>query len=146
MVPMVGLRAARRLTDAVGQHDLHRRRADRVDAPGRGRRGAAATIPRATLATLTLLVGAILLVARVLQLGVLIDNISAATLTGVKVGVGLTVAAGQLPKLLGIAGDPDATSFFAEVRGVIEDLDDISWATVALLGGAPSPSCSWCRA
>ena len=31
----------------------------------------------------------------------LIDNISEATLTGVKFGVGLTVAAGQLPKLLG---------------------------------------------
>ena len=50
-----------------------------------------------------------------LRLGALIDNISEATLTGIKVGVGLTVAAGQLPKLLGIAGDPDADNFFAEV-------------------------------
>ncbi len=57
--------------------------------------------PTRALATLTLLVGAILLLARVLRAGVLIDNISEATLTGIKVGVGLTVAAGQLPKLLG---------------------------------------------
>ena len=33
--------------------------------------------------------------------------------TGVKIGVGLTVAAGQLPKLLGIPGDPSADNFFA---------------------------------
>jgi SulP family sulfate permease len=64
--------------------------------------------PSGSLATLTLLVGVILLVARVLRLGVLIDNVSEATLTGIKVGVGLTVAAGQLPSLLGIEGDPTA--------------------------------------
>jgi MFS superfamily sulfate permease-like transporter len=91
--------------------------------------------PARALATLTLLVGAILLVARVLRLAVLIDNISGATLTGVKVGVGLTVAAGQVPKLLGIPSDPDATSFFPEVRDVLEGLDDISWATAALSAG-----------
>jgi sulfate permease, SulP family len=88
--------------------------------------------PARDLATLTLLVGAILLIARVLKLGALIDYISSATLTGIKSGVGLTVAAGQLPKLLGIAGDPDATTFFAEVHGMVEDLADISWVTVAL--------------
>ena len=88
--------------------------------------------PARDLATLTLLVGVILIGARLLRLGALIDNISEATLTGIKIGVGLTVAAGQLPKLLGIAGDPDATAFIAEVRGVIDDLGDISWTTVAL--------------
>ena len=65
------------------------------------------TDPVGDLAMLTLLVGVILLVARLLRLGALIDNISQATLIGIKVGVGLTVAAGQLPKLLGVAGDPD---------------------------------------
>lgn len=88
--------------------------------------------PAGDLATLTVLVGVILLAARVLRLGGLIDNISEATLTGIKIGVGLTVAAGQFPKLLGIEGDPSATAFFAEVRGIIEDLGDISWSTVAL--------------
>jgi sulfate permease, SulP family len=86
--------------------------------------------PARTLAMLTLLVGAILLIARVLRLGVLIDNISEATLTGVKVGVGLTVAAGQLPKLLGIPGNPSADNFFSELRAVLHQLDRISWATV----------------
>lgn len=86
--------------------------------------------PARDLATLTMLVGLILLVARLLRLGSLIDNISEATLVGIKLGVGLTVAAGQLPKLLGITGDPTADAFFGEMRGVIEDLGDISWATV----------------
>lgn len=93
---------------------------------------ASADEPARSLATLTILVGVILLAARVLRLGGLIDNISEATLTGVKVGVGLTVAAGQFPKLLGIEGDPSATAFIAEVRGIVEDLGDVSWATVAL--------------
>ena len=89
------------------------------------------TDPVGDLAMLTLLVGVILLVARLLRLGALIDNISQATLIGIKVGVGLTVAAGQLPKLLGIAGDPAAESFFAEVAGIVDDLGDVSWTTVA---------------
>ena len=89
------------------------------------------TDPVGDLAMLTLLVGLILLAARVLRLGALIDNISEATLIGIKVGVGLTVAAGQFPKLLGIAGDPDAESFFADVAGIIDDLGDVSWTTVA---------------
>jgi sulfate permease, SulP family len=86
--------------------------------------------PARSLATLTLLVGAVLVLARVLHLGVLIDNVSDATLTGVKVGVGLTVAAGQLPALLGVPGDPSASNFFAELRGVIEDLGDVSGTTL----------------
>ena len=89
------------------------------------------TDPIGDLAMLTLLVGLILLVARLLRLGALIDNISQATLIGIKVGVGLTVAAGQFPKLLGIDGDPDAESFFAEVAGIVDDLGDVSWTTVA---------------
>jgi sulfate permease, SulP family len=87
--------------------------------------------PSRALATLTLLVGVILLIARALRLAVLIDNISEATLTGIKVGVGLTVAAGQLPSLLGIKGDPTADNFVAELRAVIDNLADISWTTVA---------------
>jgi high affinity sulfate transporter 1 len=87
--------------------------------------------PARDLATLTLLVGLILLLTRVLRLGALVDNISLATLTGIKTGVGLTVAAGQLPKLLGIPGDPTAKSFFAEVDAVFEQLGDTSAVTLA---------------
>jgi sulfate permease, SulP family len=87
--------------------------------------------PLRTLATLTLLVGVILFAVRLLRLGGLVDSISEATLVGIKAGVGLTVAAGQLPKLLGIPGDPTATNFFQQMRGVIDGFGDLSWVTVA---------------
>jgi SulP family sulfate permease len=86
--------------------------------------------PARALATLTLLVGAILLVARLLRVGVVIDNISEATLTGIKVGVGLTVAAGQLPKLLGVPGNASADNFFSELRAVFDQLGSASWTTI----------------
>ena len=85
--------------------------------------------PAGDLAMLMVLIGVILLVARVFRLGSIVDNISEATLTGIKVGVGLTVAADQLPKLLGIPGDPDGKNFFDHMRAVIDQLGDISVAT-----------------
>jgi high affinity sulfate transporter 1 len=87
--------------------------------------------PAGDLATLTLLVGVILLAARLLRLGGLIDNISEATVTGIKIGVGITVALGQVPKVLGITGDPDASSVVEHVRGIVDDLGDVSWTTAA---------------
>ncbi|PTR24022.1 high affinity sulfate transporter 1 [Rhodococcus sp. OK519] len=84
------------------------------------------------LMTLTLMVGLILLAARVLRLGAIIENISEATLSGIKAGVGLTVAASQLPKLLGVPGDPDATGFFHVLNGVLRQLGDANGATVVL--------------
>ena len=88
------------------------------------------------LATLVLLVGIVLLAARLLRLGPLVDNISDAIVIGLKVGVGLTVAAGQLPKLLGVPADPDASSFVEQVDAVLGHLGDVSWSTVALSAGA----------
>ncbi len=84
------------------------------------------------LATLVLLVGIVLLAGRLLRLGPLVDNISDAIVIGLKVGVGLTVAAGQLPKLLGVPADPDASSFVEQVDAVLGHLGDVSWSTVAL--------------
>ncbi len=84
------------------------------------------------LATLVLLVGLALLAARAFHLGPLVDNISEAIITGIKVGVGLTVAAGQLPKVLGIAGDPDADNFFEEMAAALRHLGDADTATVLL--------------
>ncbi|MFZ0015644.1 MAG: SulP family inorganic anion transporter, partial [Acidimicrobiia bacterium] len=55
---------------------------------------AAGDDPAGDLATLTVMVGLILLIARALRLSALIENISEATLVGVKFGVGLTMAAG----------------------------------------------------
>ncbi len=84
------------------------------------------------LMTLTLMVGLILVAARVLRLGAIIENISEATMSGIKAGVGLTVAASQLPKLLGVPGDPDATGFFHVLNGVLRQVGDANGATVVL--------------
>lgn len=96
---------------------------------------AAAEDPERALATLTVLVGLVLVVARLLRLGSLVDSISGATVTGIKVGVGLTVAAGQLPALLGVEGDVDAESFFARIGGLVDGLGDASATTIALSAG-----------
>ncbi len=53
-------------------------------------------------------------------------------MSGIKAGVGLTVAASQLPKLLGVPGDPDATGFFHVLNGVLRQVGDANGATVVL--------------
>src|SRR5690242_9798983 len=53
-------------------------------------------------ATLTALVGLILIAARYLRLGFLANFISAPVLTGFKAGIGLVIVVDQLPKLLGL--------------------------------------------
>ena len=53
-------------------------------------------------ATLTALVGVLLLLARVLRLGFLANFISAPVLTGFKAGIGLVIVLDQVPKLLGV--------------------------------------------
>src|SRR5437016_5087998 len=53
-------------------------------------------------ATLTGLVGAMLLLARLLRLGFVANFISAPVLTGFKAGIGFVIVLDQLPKLLGI--------------------------------------------
>jgi high affinity sulfate transporter 1 len=55
-----------------------------------------------TLATLTLMVGAILGVAAALRLGFLANFISEPVLIGFKAGIGLVIILDQVPKLLGI--------------------------------------------
>ncbi|NKY44237.1 SulP family inorganic anion transporter [Nocardia cerradoensis] len=84
------------------------------------------------LMTLTLMVGVILLLARLARLGSIIENISDATLTGIKIGVGLTVAAGQLPKLLGVPADPAATGFLRVLWSALKHLGSANPATVIL--------------
>ncbi len=84
------------------------------------------------LATLTVLVGVILLVARLVRLGSLVENISHATLTGIKASVGLTVAVGQVPKLLGARETLHGHGFVPELRAAARALTDINGTTVAL--------------
>ncbi|MEZ0355382.1 SulP family inorganic anion transporter [Mycobacterium sp. SA01] len=87
---------------------------------------------RGDLVTLTLLVGLFLLLARVFRLGMLVDNISDMTLVGIKVAVGLTVMAAQLPKLLGVAPHPHTTGFFKVAWSALSDIPRASPLTAAI--------------
>ncbi|WP_431239424.1 SulP family inorganic anion transporter [Mycolicibacterium aichiense] len=87
---------------------------------------------RGDLVTLTLLVGLFLLLARVFRLGMLVDNISDMTLVGIKVAVGLTVMAAQLPKLLGVAPHPHTTGFFTVAWSALSDIPRASPLTAAI--------------
>lgn len=82
--------------------------------------------------TLTLLVGCFLLLMRLFRLGALVEQISPATMTGVKIGVGLTVAASQLPTLLGVASDPDDEGFFGRIADLVPQLGDLDLTTTVV--------------
>ncbi|WP_200332548.1 SulP family inorganic anion transporter [Leucobacter sp. L43] len=86
----------------------------------------------ASLVTLSLLVGGILLVARLLHLGGIVENISVATILGVKIGVGGTVLISQLPTLLGEDAVPVAEGFIHSLGAAIGALESVNSATVAL--------------
>lgn len=88
--------------------------------------------PVPDLIALTMLVGVILLVARVAKLGSLVENISRATIVGVQIGVGATVAVGQLPKLLGLTTDVSAHGFIRSIIAAVEALPSAHLATVVL--------------
>lgn len=88
------------------------------------------------LAMLTLLVGAILLIARLLRLGSLVENINQATVLGLKIGVGATVAVGQLPKLLGETENVSGHGFLHSLAAVGRALGSANTATVALSAGS----------
>ena len=84
------------------------------------------------LTTLTLLVGVILLLARLLKLGTLVENINRATIIGIQVGVGATVAVGQLPKLLGVDSNFTGHGFIRSINAVIEVLPSLNVPTLIL--------------
>src|SRR5262245_62104103 len=84
----------------------------------------------AACATLTLLVGAILVAAAVLRLGFVANFISEPVLTGFKAGIGLVIVLDQIPKLLGIHFDKG--SFFHNVLSIGTHLPEASTATVAV--------------
>src|SRR6201988_4409108 len=64
-------------------------------------------------ATLTALVGAILILARLLRLGFVANFISTPVLTGFKAGIGLVIVLDQVPKLLGV--HVDKHGFFVDL-------------------------------
>jgi SulP family sulfate permease len=84
----------------------------------------------AASATLTLMVGAVLMVASVLRLGHLANFISDPVLTGFKLGLGFVIALDQAPKLLGIHF-PKA-GFGRDLVSLFRHLPQTSMATLAV--------------
>jgi len=88
-----------------------------------------ATLIRAT-ATLSVIVGGILLVASLLRLGFVANFISEPVLIGFKAGIGLVIVLDQVPKLLGIHFPK--TGFFRNLRAIVQHLPETSWPTLAV--------------
>jgi sulfate permease, SulP family len=94
--------------------------------------GDAAVLIRAT-ATLTLLVGGILLVASVLRLGFVANFISDPVLIGFKAGIGLVIVLDQVPKLLGI--HLDKGNFLHNLVATVREIPHTSVPTFAVGAG-----------
>jgi high affinity sulfate transporter 1 len=102
-------------------------------------------------ATLTLLVGAILVAAWILRLGFVANFISEPVLVGFKAGIGVVIVLDQIPKLLGF--HVKGPNFLAKLQATIAHLPEtslptllLSAATIAILIGferflpkAPAP-------
>ena len=80
-------------------------------------------------ALLTLMVGAILVLASILRLGFVANFISEPVLIGFKAGVGVVIIVDQLPKILGIHFAKG--SFVENVQSIFSGLSDVSLATLA---------------
>src|SRR6266436_1184809 len=81
-------------------------------------------------ATLTALVGATLLLARLLRLGFVANFISAPVLTGFKAGIGLVIVLDQVPKLLGI--HIAKQGFFGDLLSVAHRVPETSLLTLTV--------------
>jgi len=81
-------------------------------------------------ATLAALVGAMLLVARLLRLGFVANFISAPVLTGFKAGIGLVIVLDQVPKLFGI--HITKQGFFRDVLSVGQHVPEASLLTLGV--------------
>jgi high affinity sulfate transporter 1 len=84
-------------------------------------------------AMLTLLVGAVLVLASLLRLGFVADFISEPVLIGFKAGIGLVIVLDQVPKLLGVHFPKGP--FLANLLALIRHLPETSAATLGV-GGA----------
>jgi len=81
-------------------------------------------------ATLSALVGVMLVLARLMRLGFVADFISAPVLTGFKAGIGLVIVLDQVPKLLGI--HITKQGFFPDLLSVAQHLPAASLVTLAV--------------
>ena len=75
-------------------------------------------------ANLTVMVGAMLILARLLKLGFVANFISAPVLTGFKAGIGLVIVLDQVPKLLSV--HITKQGFFRDVISIVQHLPDTS--------------------
>jgi high affinity sulfate transporter 1 len=80
--------------------------------------------------TLAMLVGAILILARLLRLGFVANFISEPVLTGFKAGIGLVIVVDQAPKLLGL--HYDKAGWFRDVASFFRHLPETGTATLAV--------------
>jgi high affinity sulfate transporter 1 len=81
-------------------------------------------------AALTGLVGAVLVLARLMRLGFVANFISSPVLTGFKAGIGLVIVLDQVPKVLGI--HITKQGFFRDLLGVAQLIPDTSLMTLAV--------------
>ncbi len=81
-------------------------------------------------ATLTALVGAMLVLARLMRLGFVASFISTSVLTGFKAGIGLVIVLDQMPKLLGI--HIAKQGFFHDLLSVAQHVPETSLLTLAV--------------
>jgi high affinity sulfate transporter 1 len=81
-------------------------------------------------ATLTALVGAMLLLARLMRLGFVANFISTPVLAGFKAGIGLVIVLDQVPKLLGI--HITKQGFFRDLAAVAQHVPETSMLTLAV--------------
>ena len=82
----------------------------------------------AAAATLALLAGGFLLLARILRMGFLANFISIPVLTGFKAGIGLVIFVSQFGKVLGIPVEKGP--FFQSVLAVLQGLNATHWPTL----------------
>ncbi len=81
-------------------------------------------------ATLTLLVGLMLVLASILRLGFVANFISEPVLTGFKAGIGLVIVVDQLPKILGL--HIPRTGFLRDIVALLQHLSQASLITLAV--------------
>ncbi|HQR24976.1 MAG TPA: SulP family inorganic anion transporter [Steroidobacteraceae bacterium] len=84
----------------------------------------------AAAATLSVLVGVMLVAAMLLRLGFVANFISEPVLTGFKSGIGLVIVVDQLPKLLGV--HIDKAGFFRDLLSLVQHVPQSVPATVLL--------------
>jgi MFS superfamily sulfate permease-like transporter len=88
----------------------------------------------ALTAGLAMVVGAILVIAGILQLGFLGDFLSKPVITGFLFGLGINIIVGQLPKILGIP--PGSGNSIQQLAAVIRGIPDTNIFTLGISLGA----------